>query len=119
MRETLGAMLIAMLIFGLTFMGCDVVEKVVGVDEPETVVEVHDNSGEVTVNVTDDDVDVSVDDGNDNEIGTTVADAIEDCCDEEELVCYSIPSGGIRECEGCTLGDNCTTDPEDPLIDSD
>lgn len=99
-------------ILGMTMLafGCDYL--IPSPTEPDTIIEVHDNQGEVNIDVSDDDVTIDTGDGN----GDAEIDQSEETCDtcEGETTCYSIPSGGERSCSGCTIGVDCTlTNPED------
>lgn len=62
-----------------------------------------DNNDVTVTDTSGDGNDVSVDEGG--------------CCDDAAGQCYSIPSGSQRSCEGCTIGVNCTLDPNDPRIE--
>jgi len=96
--------------------GCGVWETLTGPTEPDVKIEIHDNSGEVAVTITDETVDVSSD-GNagDSDVVATIGDTEGGCCDEEDT-CYSLPSGTLRDCNGCVMGETCTFDPDDEGI---
>ena len=102
---------IIFLMFSVT--GCEYLGFPTAPDRTTNIEISGDGDNEVTV--TDDDVEVNQGDGDDGDASADIG--CSTCGDSSTLTLYSIPSGSqLPSGHSCTLGVDCTTDPDDVLI---